>query len=242
LTAWSVHRLGIIDSTSTEAKRRASLGFDDQWLLADQQTAGRGRQDRTWLSPAGNLYATALYHEPGGLPAALRMPFAAALALSDVIQLLLPEAEIRLKWPNDVRCAKHKLAGILVETGGADGALWVAVGIGLNIRVMPAETGQPATCLAELGLSALQSRDTVFDGLQRAFAARLAQARSGFDEIRRDWLERAEGLGDELQLQVGGERVSGRFLGLGPEGALLLGLPDGATRAIWAGEIVSFGS
>lgn len=239
---WPVFRMGVVDSTNTEAKRRAATAFADQWIVADQQTAGRGRQDKAWLSPAGNIYATALFHEPGGIATALRVPFACALAVSDVVLQFAPSADVRLKWPNDVRIARRKVSGILVETGGAGAGFWVAAGIGINVRVTPDNVSQPATSLIELGATSDITAEAAFACLAAAFWRRLEQCRQGFAATRADWLDRAEALGDRVQVRAGESLLEGTFEGLEDDGALLLRLPDGSCRSIRAGEVEIRGS
>ncbi|MEL6324738.1 MAG: biotin--[acetyl-CoA-carboxylase] ligase, partial [Pseudomonadota bacterium] len=128
-TDWSVVRFETLDSTSEEAKRRAALGDDEMpyWIVAEVQTAGRGRLGRAWQSPTGNLYTTALMAWPHSLEMALRLPFAAALAVSDAIEAVCAGATTQLKWPNDVRVEGQKLAGILIESGEGPTGRWVSV-------------------------------------------------------------------------------------------------------------------
>lgn len=234
---WPVERMGVIDSTNTEAKRRAAGSFQDHWIVARQQSAGRGRQDRQWLSPEGNVYATALFREPGGIQVALRLPFGCALAVSDVVGRFAPAADIRLKWPNDVRIDRRKVSGILVETGGSRSDFWVAAGMGINVSVLPDNVTQPATSLAELGAAPETTAAEVFDALAEAFAHRLAQCRAGFETIRLDWLAQAEALGGEVTVRAGNGDLTGIFEDLETDGALRLRLPDGSRRSIRAGEI-----
>lgn len=234
---WPVYRLGVIDSTNTEAKRRVATGFHDQWLVADQQTAGRGRQDRQWISPAGNVYTTALFREPGGLKVALRLPFAAALAVTDVVLEHAPGTDVRVKWPNDVRIDRRKVSGILVETGGAGADFWIAAGIGINLLPPPENVTQPATSLVELGMRAGTPVDAVFLSLRDAFMRRLQQARESFAGTRSNWLARAEALGQQVQVRAGESMVEGIFEDIEDDGALLLQLPDGSRRTIRAGEV-----
>ena len=235
--AWPVYRLGIIDSTNTEAKRRVAASFHDQWIVADQQTAGRGRQDHQWVSPPGNIYATALFREPHGLPAALRLPFAAALAVHDVVRAHAPQTDARLKWPNDVRIDRKKVSGILVETGGAGADFWIAAGIGINVQAAPDNVSQPVTSLAALGMSPATDVETVLATLRGAFARRLEQAREGFTDIRKTWLEHAEGLGEPVHIRAGEVVIDGVFEDLEHDGALVVRLPDGSRRSIRAGEV-----
>ena len=102
----------------------------------------------------------ALLPAPGGVQAALRVPFATALAVSDVSLGVLPDQDVRLKWPNDIRVRGAKLCGILVEAGQTNGAYWLAIGIGLNVRSAPEGTGQTVTCLLQEGAGPeLQAED-----------------------------------------------------------------------------------
>lgn len=234
---WPVHLMGIIDSTNTEAKRRVQAGFQNQWLVASQQTAGRGRQDRQWLSPQGNIYTTALFREPAGLAVALRLPFACALAVSDVVLEHAPAAEVRLKWPNDVRIDRKKVSGILLETGGTGSEFWIAAGIGVNVLAVPENVSQPATSLVELGMPPSMGLEAVFGSLRRAFSVRLQQAREGFAEIRETWLARAEGLGETYHIRAGDVAFDAVFEDLGADGTMVVRLPDGSRRSISAGEV-----
>lgn len=235
--SWPVFRFGEIDSTNTEAKRRAAVGsFENQWIVADRQSAGRGRQDRPWASPAGNIFTTALFREPNGIRVALRVPFAAALAVVDTVLAFAPAAPVKVKWPNDVRIDRQKVSGILVETGGSGAGLWIAAGIGLNVAFAPEGVGQAATCLDALAGQEL-ALENVLTTLQGQFGTRLDQARTDFDSLRQDWLRNAEGLGETVLVRVGDVVVEGTFTDLEPDGALRLQLPDGTARIIRAGEV-----
>lgn len=236
-TPWPVFRFVEIDSTNTEAKRRAAAGsFENQWIVADRQSAGRGRQDRSWVSPVGNIFATALFCEPGGITIALRVPFAAALAVVDTVLAFAPGSDVRVKWPNDVRIERQKVSGILVETGGNGGDMWIAAGIGLNVAFAPEGVGQAATCLDALAGQALPL-DDVLTTLLGQFGTRLDMARTDFSSLMQDWLRHAEGLGESISVRTGEEIIEGVFTGLEPDGALRLRLPDGTARIIRAGEV-----
>lgn len=235
--SWPVYRFDEIDSTNTEAKRRAAAGpFSDQWIVADRQTAGRGRQDRQWSSPAGNLFNTALFAESGGIPVALRVPFAAALAVVDTVLKFAPDAPVKVKWPNDVRIDRRKVSGILVETGGSGADLWIAAGTGINVGFAPDNVGQEAVSLDQLCGYPVDLKE-VTQTYQTAFEARLAQARAGFESLRLDWLAYAEGLHEKLSVRVGSAYEEGIFEDLETDGALRLRLPDGSARIIRAGEV-----
>jgi BirA family biotin operon repressor/biotin-[acetyl-CoA-carboxylase] ligase len=242
-STWPVYNLGVIDSTNTEARRRAKAGaFEDSWLVAEAQTAGRGRLQREWISPTGNLFSTALFHEPGGIRVAARIPFAAALAVSDVVSQLAPDAPVKLKWPNDARIDGAKVSGILIETGGQDDAFWVTAGIGINVTTAPDRAGQAATSLHQLRGDTVLSSADVLSALRAAFAVRLAQARNGFDRLRADWLKVAEGLGETVSVSRNGDPLIGVFEDMAEDGSLILRLPDGRQEIVRAGDVSLIGS
>ena len=234
-----VHWHDVIDSTNEEARRLTQSGSTGPlWIAARQQTAGRGRLGRSWVSPVGNLFATALFEESGGFKVATRHPFASGLAIADMCRALLPEVDIRLKWPNDVRVDGAKLCGILVEAGtSSDGATWVASGMGVNIAFAPEGAGQAATCLAELGGAGTLSPDLVLEVLRPAFAKRVAQAREDFAATLRDWELVAEGIGQTVVSGKDDKAVRGIFTGLAEDGGLRLALPDGSEHIIRAGDV-----
>ncbi len=236
--SWPVVWHETLDSTNEEARRRA-LGADlsGVWIAARVQTAGRGRLGRSWASPTGNLFATALFAEPGGFPVATRVPFAAALAVHDAVSGFAPYAPVALKWPNDVRVNGAKLCGILVEAGEVGGKVWVAAGIGVNVASVPETAGQAATSLADLRGDSMAGADMVLEALRESFSGRLDEARSDFARTRSDWLDRAEGLGGTVRVSPGGEPVDGLFETLAEDGGLVLKLDDGSRRIIRAGDV-----
>ncbi|MEH6409838.1 MAG: hypothetical protein V7741_04890, partial [Hyphomonas sp.] len=138
---------------------------------------------------------------------------------------------------NDVRIDGAKLSGILIETGGSGAETWVAAGIGINVMHAPDAAGQRAASISTLRGDLAVTTDMVLEALRKAFAQRLIQAREGFDGLRRDWLERAEGLGGTVRVTASGTPVEGVFEDMDMSGALILRLPDGARQTIRAGDV-----
>jgi BirA family biotin operon repressor/biotin-[acetyl-CoA-carboxylase] ligase len=134
-------RFETIGSTMTEAKRLAGEGAAEGTLVwAGEQTEGRGRRGRPWVSVPGNLYMSLVLRPGGAAAAAAQLGFAAALAVGEAALRLLPgEARISHKWPNDVLVDGRKLSGILLESAAAaDGGLaWLVMGIGVNVASHP---------------------------------------------------------------------------------------------------------
>lgn len=237
-SVWPVHWLAEVDSTNEEAKRRAgSFGFADQWIAAETQTAGRGRLGRVWRSPPGNLYATALFAWSEPIAQAVRIPFAAAIAVAETVELFAPVSQPKLKWPNDVRVNGAKLSGILVESGDGPSGRWIAVGMGVNLAFVPEAIGQVGACLSDLRGDDTVSPAIALDALRERFAARLAEAKTDFVSTRTAWLARAEALGKPVRVMLEGVPVEGIFKDMAEDGALLLQLPDGTMQTIRAGDV-----
>jgi BirA family transcriptional regulator, biotin operon repressor / biotin---[acetyl-CoA-carboxylase] ligase len=229
-------RLG---STSDEGKLQAAANAPEGTLVwALEQTAGRGRRERQWVSPRGNLFMS-LVLRPAVEPArAAELGFVASLAVADALTGLLgPAAPVELKWPNDVLVGGAKIAGILLEAQSSPQGIvdWIVLGIGVNLAASPDDLPYPATDLAALGVAA-QPAD-MLRLLAAALARRLdAWRRRGFTEQRGDWLARARGRGRRIEVRQGDTILEGCFLDLDADGALVLETAQGIRR-IAAGEV-----
>ncbi len=232
-----------LDSTNAEARRLAEAGETGPlWISADTQTAGRGRRERAWTAPAGNLSATLLLTLDRSPAQAAEIAFVAALAAGDLAALYVPEALVRLKWPNDVMLDGQKLCGILIESGRTPrGQLWLAIGIGVNLVAAPSNIERPATALADhlrVGVERPPSPQEALAVLAEAFAGWQDRWQAqGFDVVRAAWSARAEGMGGPCTARLDRETVTGVAEGLDHDGALILRLSDGSTRRITAGDV-----
>ena len=236
-----VHVRDIVDSTSDDAKALAAAGAPHGSVVwAREQSAGRGRYTRQWLSPPGNLYMSVVLR-PGVPPArTAELGFVAALAVAETVEAFLPAGPpARLKWPNDVLVDGRKISGILLE-GQFNGMeiAWVIAGIGINVSGAPDNPAYPATSLAACG-SRVVAQDALAKLLERLGAWLEIWQDSGFAPVRAGWMARAARLGETVTVRIGTEPVSGSFRGIDLDGALLLETPQG-TRRITAGE-VAFG-
>jgi BirA family biotin operon repressor/biotin-[acetyl-CoA-carboxylase] ligase len=229
-----------IDSTNEEARRLAASGHHGPiWITAGRQTAGRGRRGRAWVSPAGNLSATLLISPSKPAAECAQLSFVAAVAAADAASSFAPNAEIKVKWPNDVLAGGRKLAGILLESAsGADGALsFLAVGIGMNLAHYPPDTEFPATSLAALGVAPPLAADALAQ-LASGFAKWYdIWMTKGFAPIHDAWLARAAGLGTRIRARLTSEETSGVFEGIDDTGALILRESADRVRHIAAGEV-----
>jgi BirA family biotin operon repressor/biotin-[acetyl-CoA-carboxylase] ligase len=231
-----------IGSTNTEAMARGRSGDPGRlWLVADEQTAGRGRRGRPWSAERGNLAASLLTVTAAPIGTAATLGFVAGVALQRALSAVLPAeaaARVALKWPNDVVADGAKLAGILLEAESiVPGRLAVVIGIGVNIRSVPAGLPYRATSIADLG-SAAASAD-LFRDLAEAWVDAVAAWNEGrgLDAIRTAWLERAFGLGRPVSVEVGTRRLSGVFETLDGDGRLVMRQADGRREAIAAGDV-----
>ncbi|PZN96364.1 MAG: biotin--[acetyl-CoA-carboxylase] ligase [Alphaproteobacteria bacterium] len=219
--------LAEVGSTNDWLLARAAELPDNHWVLADRQTAGRGRRGRAWGDGAGNLMASVLVKAEGPVQ---QLSFVGALALHAALG---QGARIRLKWPNDLLLDGVKLSGILLERSGDA----LVIGFGANLATFPEGTDRPATSLAAAGLP-VPAPAAVLAALMTAFAqVRALWAAQGFEPIRSRWLAHAAGVGDRIAARLGDTTLEGRFEGLAPDGALALRLDDGSLRPVHAGEV-----
>jgi BirA family transcriptional regulator, biotin operon repressor / biotin---[acetyl-CoA-carboxylase] ligase len=238
-----------IGSTNAEALSRARDGErGPMWFVTSEQTAGRGRRHRPWISPRGNL-ASSVLETVDVVPAvAATLGFAAGLALEAALRKVSIEASLRsagsddmkffLKWPNDVLAGRQKLAGILLEAEAVPGdQLAVVVGIGTNVVAAPEGTPTPATSLKAIGVDI--SAEELFSTLSDSWAEfrGLWDRGRGFSEIRRLWLGRAVGLGQPVAVQTGGPAVAGTFDTIDDAGCMIVRTSSGERVAISAGDV-----
>ena len=229
---------------STNDRARAALAEPDGEglaVVADLQTAGRGRRGRTWISPAGANLLFSVAWRPGIAPRlAGLLGVAAALAVRDACASLVPDAGLSIRWPNDlVDRTGRKVAGLLVETALERGELVKAVvGIGINVNWLPAEMpdeiGDSATSLQDLAgapVDRVLLLARVLDALD-AEARALERGESPVDRLRAvSWLD-----GRAVEVDTGTTTVAGRAAGIADDGSLLLDAEVGRV-ALSVGEV-----
>ncbi len=219
-----------VASTNDEAVIRA-LGGDAGclWIVADEQSKGKGRHGRQWLSPPGNLYASLLLIDPAPLHKAAELGFVAGVALWNTLREILgDDPDLGLKWPNDILHAGAKLAGILLEsTQLSGGHFGCVIGIGVNCCSHPRTALYPSTDLNEIG-TMLGARDEVLIRLSDAFVRWLEvwDAGRNFQAIRAEWLSHAAGLGGRISVATPTGPRDGIFETIDATGRLLLATED----------------
>ncbi|NHX35941.1 MULTISPECIES: biotin--[acetyl-CoA-carboxylase] ligase [Halolamina] len=225
-----------IGSTNERARELADEGRADVAVVADEQTAGRGRLDRGWSGPAGGVY-TSLLLRPDAPPAhAPVYTLAAAVAVTRAAREAGVDA--RIKWPNDVLAGGSgerggkKLCGILTEMEGeADRVAWLVAGIGVNANVDADALPEGATSLQ------IERGEPVDRGV---FTQRLLET---FDELRNDpdsileaWREHAATLGQRVRVDTPGGEIVGEAVDVAFPGALVVETDDGERERVTAGD------
>jgi BirA family biotin operon repressor/biotin-[acetyl-CoA-carboxylase] ligase len=230
-----LHILARVSSTNDYAKQLADGGADHGTLVvAEVQTAGRGRLDRSWKSSPGASLAFSLVLRPGPLPPekVTRLTALGALAVSEAARK--EGGEIRIKWPNDLLMGGKKFGGILTELSWERGGLEYAVlGIGINVgrESVPDDAALdfPATCLeAELERRIDRQRLLldVLAGLDRWLGE------LGTDEFMRSWESQLAYVGQHIHVVMRKGAFVGILLGLDPDGRMKLEVEDGSLMAV----------
>lgn len=240
-----VYIFGSVDSTNKALARVADRGATEGTVvLAEAQTAGRGRHGSAWFSPeAANLYLSVLFHPriaPRELP--LFAPIA-SLALAEAVWLA--GAPARIKWPNDVVVGDRKLGGVLVQAPVISGRLaYVILGIGVNLNVPSAEL---ATGLGPAAEGAVVLQDLVGEPVDRnAFAASLLNRLEKWHQtfltrgpaaVHAAWQARDVLRGHRLEARTAGEVCQGWGRGIDTDGSLIVEADDGQDRHILTGTV-----
>ena len=232
-----IERVATTGSTNADLAQRLAANAavpEGCWLIADRQSAGRGRQGRAWSDGAGNFMGSTVVHRQPSDPMPATLALVAGLAVHEAVATLVPApSRAVLKWPNDILIGPAKLCGILLEAVGTA----VIVGIGVNLAQAPDVPGRETIALSRFGPA--PDRDLVAAALADQFDRELERWRSfGLEPLLRRWLAAAHPVGTPLAVgEPGEEPFHGTFAGLAADGALQLALADGTTRTIHAGDV-----
>ncbi|MDG1858636.1 MAG: biotin--[acetyl-CoA-carboxylase] ligase [Emcibacteraceae bacterium] len=211
-----------IDSTNKEAVRQIMTGaVSGLWITAEEQTSGRGRSGREWVSNSGNLFSTLVYETGKSLCHSAQLSFVTSLAVRDTVEHFTIGADVKCKWPNDVLVNGAKISGILLETFiNEDGTNFMIIGIGINVNHHPDKPLYPAAHINKFANVAVSD---VFQCLAKNMSGWLNVWQNyGFEKIRHSWLNYAKGQGDDILVRLPNEELNGRFVDLDGDGALML--------------------
>lgn len=230
-----------VGSTNTKCFERArEQEANKLWVIADEQTQGRGRRGREWHSPSGNLYASLLLVDVDPAERVGELPLLAAVALAEAVEETIGAFNlVKLKWPNDLLVDGAKLAGILLEAERlADGRQVLAIGFGVNCSSHPMGlTLYDATDLRSLGYAFDIQR--LFNTLAAGIAQRLEDWRQpgGFRNVRQAWVKRSAHLGKAVTVVNGSSETTGIFRDLDESGHLVLQLDNAELKTFYAGDV-----
>ena len=232
-SAVTYHR--VVGSTMDEARRMAEGGCaEGKVVVAEEQTGGRGRFNRSWLSPAGSGLTFSVVLRPEGcwLPYA---NMAAALAVRGAAAALTGLSPT-IKWPNDVRMGEKKIAGILVEAAVEGNNGYALVGVGLNVNLDVSKIPEIERTATSLSSEA----ETIFDRTEVLIAVleRLDEAyRLPSGVLLGEWRSALDTLGRRVRVQAGDRSLEGEAVGVDDRGSLVLQPDDGPPVTLTAGEV-----
>jgi BirA family transcriptional regulator, biotin operon repressor / biotin---[acetyl-CoA-carboxylase] ligase len=237
-------RFGCVDSTMDVA-RRLPPSRSPQTVLASAQTAGRGRFERTWVSPdEGGLYLTVRIPWTRPLSQAPLVSIGAALALARVADEL-GCLDIVLKWPNDLLLGQRKAAGILAEMSPGEDSNALLVGVGINVSIPAAAlslVGQPAISLAEATGKALEQEAILASFLEHWSGIDQLLETTGFAPLAQEFRRRSDLAGRRFALSSGSGRTAVEVRDIKDDGSLEVQIVEtGEIRCLFGGELLPSG-
>lgn len=240
-----------IDSTNSEAIRLAKAKVSKNYvIIAKTQTLGRGRGNKNWYSPRGNLYATLLlkfYKDPEFLPLS---SFIAALAVYDCVEalkkdnsaacntisdspgeviinkLMLSDPCISIKWPNDILVNNKKIAGVLPESIKVSDSNYLIIGVGININHHPINIDQITTSLVAENFQSSTAEEILEFFVKNFEKYYQMWLHKGFLPIRDLWLKRAYKLHKTISVKINKDIVTGIFQDIDDTGRIIIEVPN----------------
>ena len=223
-----IHQFEEVDSTNSLAFSLAENKkiFANEIIVAKQQNKGRGRLDRNWESPFGNLYFSLVLQPKITIEKVPQISFVAICALQLAVAKIFKEqnifTNIENKWPNDLLIDKKKVAGILLESKISNESCdYIVLGIGVNIDSNPDKIIFPATHIKKFfcDISAPKMLELFLTEFENLYENWLNY---GFENIRNLWHKNAYNLNSQISINLGKYLVEGIFLGIDEEGSAIL--------------------
>jgi BirA family biotin operon repressor/biotin-[acetyl-CoA-carboxylase] ligase len=240
----TILRFDSIDSTNLEATRQARAGAPEGLcIIAREQTAGRGRLDRSWHSPKdAGLYFSIVLRPVLKMNLWPLLPLMSALAVSDALMKSCG-LSTDIKWPNDILANDRKLCGILAETVETETGSAAIVGIGINLTSegVPEDLRSTATSIEEI-TNRKPDGEVIVIALVQAIAERyeVLQSRGGAEHTLREWCANSSFAFDrQVRVSLGGDSFIGTTSGLESDGALRVETADGKTKIVRAGDVTA---
>ncbi|AIC22772.1 Biotin operon repressor [Pseudomonas chlororaphis subsp. aureofaciens] len=236
---WAVLAFDSIDSTNAEALRAVERGVPAPFLvLAERQTAGRGRRGRKWVSPfAENVYYSLVLRIDGGVRQLEGLSLVVGLAVMQTLREF-GVAGAGLKWPNDVLVGRKKIAGILLElVGDPADVCHVVLGVGINVNMQKTDEVDQQWTSMRLESGKQVDRNQLVARLSMMLRAYLERHQAqGFSSIQEEWEQNHLWQGNAVSLIAGVNKIDGVVMGIDQQGALRLEV-DGVERVYSGGEL-----
>lgn len=236
-----IHVCAMIDSTNQYMMSQLTSWQRGECVLAEMQTAGRGRRGRVWQSPFGGQYIMSMYWRMDAGPvAAMGMSLAVGIAIVDALEQMGYQ-DLGLKWPNDIYMGGRKLAGILVEMSASVGeACHIVIGAGINLKLpedIIARLDQPCAHLAEQAEITIPRNELTYR-IIASLREKLTQfERQGLRSFLQDWNRFDIFHGRRVNVICGDEIISGTYLGINSEGNMRLMNDSGEEQIFVGGEV-----
>lgn len=240
-----IYTFDTIDSTNNCARALAGCWADEGTvIIAEQQTAGRGRLGRSWeANPNENLTFSIILRPRMPAEAINLLPLSVSVAVAQAVEQVTG-VRLECKWPNDLLANKKKVAGILLEGSFSGSSVeWIVIGIGINVNqtIFPGDLAQKATSL-KLATNSDIDRTVLFrsilESLERYYRT---GTDSGFQSILPDWIARSTMIDKNISLMENGKVVTGVVKGLSRDGGLIL-RTEGTERTLFAGDVTVLGT
>ena len=237
-----IHYYSETDSTNDKAFALGIAGAPEGTVvIADRQSSGKGRLQRSWHSPPGvNIYTSLILRPRIASSEAARIPIVAGIAVAEVLDKYSP-SRIKLKWPNDVLLNNKKVCGILSQAKIAGKKIdFIVLGIGININIgqneLPLEICDSATSLImETGreISRQELIISLYENLEKWYKQLLQK---GFIRIKEKWLEMTPMIGQTVQVIFQDEKIEGKATGIDDEGSLIILAERNKEIKVYAGD------
>jgi BirA family biotin operon repressor/biotin-[acetyl-CoA-carboxylase] ligase len=237
-----IHDFKELSSTSTVAKERAEKGAKEGTvIIAETQAQGRGRLNRSWISPKGGVWLSVILRPAIALEDALKMTLTTSVAVAKTfLQLYGLKAEI--KWPNDVLIDGKKVCGILTETSTNEKTVnTMVVGIGINanfsLEALPRNLRSTATTLKEVLRRSVDLEELVSTLLKEFEAGYESFKEKKGTELLEEWRKMAGFLGKKIKISSLEESWTGQAIDIDETGALIVGLESGERKRVLSGDV-----
>lgn len=233
-----------LDSTNSTAKSLAREGAEDGTIvIAQTQTHGRGRFDRLWVSPEGGIYISVIIRPKVAAENVPLLSFVAALSVAKTIESF--GVHVRVKWPNDVRVNRKKIAGILLESEIMEGSVeYVIIGIGINVNVditkLPLDIQVKSTSIHVEKATSIDYYEFLTALLHQFEHFYALFRKERYKRIIDEWKKNTDTLGHSVRIQTSTETISGLAFDVDPSGFLLLKTPQGDIKKIFSGDCLYF--